>query len=65
MKIYFGLHKTIDDEYTSVGNYYLNEKSGIIVELEDGRMMAVDRKGNIFCNLGVFQVCKSVTRCTK
>jgi len=47
MRIFFGLHKTIDDRWRA-NRAYINENDGVVVQLDDGTNIIVVRDGRIF-----------------
>lgn len=46
MKIFFGLHKTVDDKWTSAG-MYVEEPAGVVCRFDDGSSVIVVSDGRV------------------
>jgi hypothetical protein len=46
VKVFLGLHKTVDDQWTSSG-MFLRESEGVLCRLDDGSAVAVTHDGRV------------------
>jgi len=46
VKVFLGLHKTVDDQWTTPG-MFLTEPAGILCQMDDGSAVAVTHDGRV------------------